>query len=109
MAGWVHASPPALWVVVGVGSDVPQNPQPARFRQKHNIRGPFAVYVGRIDQNKGCPELFEFFQGYVLSRPQVLSALSLSTSRLRRVSLLGALTGENVDIEQVVTIVTGMS
>jgi len=30
-------------VVVGVGSDVPQNPQPARFRQKFGIRGPFAI------------------------------------------------------------------
>ena len=52
-------------VVVGIGSDVPQNPQPARFRQKYDIRGPFAVYVGRIDENKGCKELFEFFQGYL--------------------------------------------
>jgi glycosyltransferase involved in cell wall biosynthesis len=52
-------------VVVGVGSEVPGNPQPGRFRQKYNIRGPFAVYVGRIDQNKGCKELFEFFQGYL--------------------------------------------
>jgi glycosyltransferase involved in cell wall biosynthesis len=52
-------------VVVGIGSDVPQNPQPARFRQKYDIRGPFAVYVGRLDKNKGCPELFEFFQGYL--------------------------------------------
>jgi hypothetical protein len=30
-------------IVVGVGSDVPSNPQPARFRQKFNIREPFAV------------------------------------------------------------------
>jgi glycosyltransferase involved in cell wall biosynthesis len=52
-------------VVVGVGSDVPSNPQPNRFRQKFGIRGPFAVYVGRIDRNKGCGELFEFFQGYL--------------------------------------------
>ena len=49
-------------VVVGIGSDVPQNPQPARFRQKYDIRGPFAIYVGRIDENKGCKELFEHFQ-----------------------------------------------
>ena len=46
-------------VVVGVGSDVPPNPQPQRFRQKYDIRGPFAVYVGRIDENKGCRELFD--------------------------------------------------
>ena len=51
-------------VVVGVGSDVPHNPQPDRFRQKYNIRGPFAIYVGRIDQNKGCKELFDFFRRY---------------------------------------------
>jgi glycosyltransferase involved in cell wall biosynthesis len=52
-------------VVVGVGSNVPAQTQPARFRQKHNIRGPFAVYVGRIDENKGCKELFTFFQSYL--------------------------------------------
>ena len=38
--------------------------KPARFRQKFNVRGPFAVYVGRIDENKGCKELFDFFQAY---------------------------------------------
>ncbi|MGC4085879.1 MAG: hypothetical protein QM736_28075 [Vicinamibacterales bacterium] len=36
-------------------------PQSQRFRQKYNIRGPFAVYVGRIDENKGCNELFDYF------------------------------------------------
>jgi glycosyltransferase involved in cell wall biosynthesis len=51
-------------VVVGVGSDVPGNPQPARFRQKFNVRGPFVVYVGRIDENKGCLELFRHFEAY---------------------------------------------
>ena len=52
-------------VVVGVGSEVAQSPQPSRFRQKHNIRGPFAIYIGRIDQNKGCKELFQYFEGYL--------------------------------------------
>jgi glycosyltransferase involved in cell wall biosynthesis len=52
-------------VVVGVGSDVPANPQPSRFRQKFDIRGPYAIYVGRIDANKGCPELFDFFRSYL--------------------------------------------
>ena len=51
-------------VVVGVGSEVPSNPQPGRFRQKFNVHGPFAVYVGRIDANKGCLELFQFFDAY---------------------------------------------
>jgi glycosyltransferase involved in cell wall biosynthesis len=52
-------------VVVGIGSEVPAAPQAARFRQKYNVRGPFAVYVGRIDENKGCKELFDFFQTYL--------------------------------------------
>ena len=69
-------------VVVGIGSDVPQNPQPARFRQKYNIRGPFAVYVGRIDENKGCKELFEFFQGYAARSAGKLSLVLIGNSLL---------------------------
>ena len=48
-------------VVVGIGSDIPPQTQPDRFRQKYGITGRFALYVGRIDQNKGCSELFSFF------------------------------------------------
>jgi glycosyltransferase involved in cell wall biosynthesis len=69
-------------VVVGVGSDVPQNPQPARFRSKYNLRGPFAIYVGRIDENKGCPELFEFFQGYLRTTAGKLTLVLIGNSLL---------------------------
>jgi glycosyltransferase involved in cell wall biosynthesis len=47
-------------VVVGVGSDVPEAPDGRRFRQQFGITAPFAIYVGRIDANKGCGELFAF-------------------------------------------------
>ena len=56
-------------VVVGIGSDVPARTDPLRFRQKYNINGRFAVYVGRIDANKGCRELFEFFLRYIRVHP----------------------------------------
>ena len=69
-------------VVVGVGSDVPQNPQAARFRQKFRINGPFAVYVGRVDKNKGCDELFEFFEGYVTDMTHRLSLVLIGQSLL---------------------------
>lgn len=69
-------------VVVGVGSEIAQNPQAARFRQKYNVRGPFAVYVGRIDSNKGCPELFEFFQGYLHDPSGRLSLILIGNSIL---------------------------
>ena len=48
-------------VVVGIGSEIPRRPQGERFRQKYGIAERFALYVGRIDQNKGCKELFTFF------------------------------------------------
>jgi glycosyltransferase involved in cell wall biosynthesis len=67
-------------VVVGIGSDVPQNPQPGRFRNKFNIRGPFAVYVGRIDENKGCRELFEFFAHYAKETAGRLSLVLIGKS-----------------------------
>jgi glycosyltransferase involved in cell wall biosynthesis len=59
-------------VVVGIGSAVPASTFPDRFRQKFNIRRPFAIYVGRIDENKGCGELFRFFQQYAATFPRGL-------------------------------------
>ena len=50
-------------MVVGAGADVPQNPQAARFRAKHNVRGPFALYIGRLD-DRNCGDLFEYFDRY---------------------------------------------
>jgi hypothetical protein len=69
-------------VVVGIGSEVPANPQPGRFRQKFNIRGPFAVYVGRIDENKGCRELFAAFEEYVRNDSTRLSLVLIGNSVL---------------------------
>ncbi len=69
-------------VVVGVGSEVPANPQPSRFRQKFDIRGPFAVYVGRIDANKGCKELFDFFNAYLNDAAGRLTLVLIGNSLL---------------------------
>jgi glycosyltransferase involved in cell wall biosynthesis len=59
-------------VVVGVGSDVPDRTDIGRFRRKFNITRPFAIYIGRIDENKGCRELFEYFQRYAATFPRGL-------------------------------------
>ena len=56
-------------VVVGVGSEVPDRVEPERFRRKFNRRRPFAIYIGRIDANKGCGELFSHFQRYATAFP----------------------------------------
>jgi glycosyltransferase involved in cell wall biosynthesis len=60
--------------VVGVGSELPERLDPAAFRRRHALAGPFVLYLGRIDRNKGCDELFSFFQRY---RQETGSALRL--------------------------------
>ncbi len=67
-------------VVVGVGSDVPARTAPERFRRKFNIRRPFAIYVGRIDENKGCGELFRFFQRYAATFPRGLDLVLVGSA-----------------------------
>jgi glycosyltransferase involved in cell wall biosynthesis len=47
--------------IVGVGSALPSSVDPQSFRERFGIDGPFLLYVGRIDLNKGCPELFAHF------------------------------------------------
>jgi glycosyltransferase involved in cell wall biosynthesis len=59
-------------VVVGVGSDVPDRTDPRRFRRQYKINRPFAIYIGRIDANKGCAELFDYFQRYAATFPRGL-------------------------------------
>jgi glycosyltransferase involved in cell wall biosynthesis len=69
-------------VVVGIGSDIPVNPQAQRFRQKYNVRGPFAIYVGRIDANKGCQELFDYFSTYLREGQGKLSLVLIGNAIL---------------------------
>jgi glycosyltransferase involved in cell wall biosynthesis len=52
-------------IVVGVGSVIPTFVEPARARQKFGLNNRFIVYVGRIDANKGCAQLFDFFIHYL--------------------------------------------
>jgi len=59
--------------VVGVGSEVPERPVADRFRQRFNVQDRIALYVGRIDANKGCGELFAFFRRYARESPHGLT------------------------------------
>ena len=52
-------------VVVGIGSEVPAAVSPERARNKFGLHDPFIVYVGRVDANKGCADLFEHFLAYL--------------------------------------------
>jgi len=87
-------------VVVGIGSAVPDSTEPLRFRRKYNIDARFAVYVGRIDANKGCGELFDFFLRYTKSHPVGLTLVLIGNALLEipehpRIRHLGFLTEED--------------
>jgi glycosyltransferase involved in cell wall biosynthesis len=61
--------------VVGVGSALPEALDPEGFRRRSGLRGPYVIYVGRIDENKGCRQLFDFFRRY---RAETGSRLTLA-------------------------------
>jgi glycosyltransferase involved in cell wall biosynthesis len=67
-------------VVVGIGSDIPTRTDAARFRRTYNLTRPFAIYVGRIDENKGCTELFQFFQRYAATFPRGLDLVLIGSA-----------------------------
>jgi glycosyltransferase involved in cell wall biosynthesis len=67
-------------VVVGVGSNVPSKTQPLRFRQRFNMNRRFAIYIGRIDENKGCDELFNYFHRYAATFPRGLDLVLVGSA-----------------------------
>jgi glycosyltransferase involved in cell wall biosynthesis len=67
-------------VVVGVGSEVPDRTDAARFRRKFRLQRPFAIYIGRIDENKGCRELFDYFHRYAATFPRGLDLVLVGSA-----------------------------
>jgi glycosyltransferase involved in cell wall biosynthesis len=70
-------------VVVGVGSEVPASAEPERARQKFGLTNPYAIYVGRIDANKGCAEMFDHFLEYLTRYERTVDLVLIGTPHLR--------------------------
>ena len=49
--------------VMGVGVEVPDEIDADRFKKKYNLDH-YMIYVGRIDEGKDCPRMFEYFMEY---------------------------------------------
>lgn len=54
--------------VIGVGIDLPKNIDEENFRKKYEIEGEYLLYAGRVDAEKGCDEMFAYFQRFSESR-----------------------------------------
>lgn len=81
-------------VVVGVGSPVPDAVDPERARRTFGLQTPYIIYVGRIDANKGCADLFRHFIEYTDRSSRPLDLVLIGTPVLpipqhRRIKHLG--------------------
>jgi len=69
--------------VVGVGSEVPAAPSAEAFRQKHGVSSPYLIYIGRVDENKGCHKLFEYFIRFKKEAPSGLRLVLAGSTVMR--------------------------
>jgi glycosyltransferase involved in cell wall biosynthesis len=46
---------------IGVGIEPPRQVQSAEFRARYGLHQPFLLYLGRIDESKGCAEMIDYF------------------------------------------------
>ncbi len=51
-------------IIIGAGVEIRQDINKDNFREKYGIYGRFMIYIGRIDESKGCKELFDYFIRY---------------------------------------------
>lgn len=68
-------------VVAGVGVDVPDKELYVQdFKEKFNINDDYILYAGRIDESKGCKELFNYYLRYkkTVSKPPKLVLIGKS-------------------------------
>lgn len=55
----------------------------SRKSQNMNIKGDFITYIGRIDESKGCGELFDFFQRYKKENTSSIKLVILGKSVMK--------------------------
>ena len=56
-------------VTAGAGVTVPSGPDVQEFRKKYGITDPYVIYAGRVDESKGCGEMFSAFASYKKLHP----------------------------------------
>lgn len=68
--------------VVGVGTEIPQRFSAEGFRQRFGISEDYIIYIGRIDQNKGCDRLFAYFLRFKEEVPSDIKLILVGSSKL---------------------------
>ncbi len=52
-------------IVAGMGVDIPGQTDPERFRETWHIDGRYIIYVGRVEEGKGCGQLLKDYGHFV--------------------------------------------
>lgn len=68
--------------VVGMGFD-PRRGDPAAFRNRTPVRGPFVLYAGRREEGKNTPLLVEYFRMFASQYPASASLVLLGAGDVR--------------------------
>ena len=58
--------------IVGVGIRQTEETDWQTVKEKFKLNGDYIIYIGRIDNNKGCYELFRYFNYYQKKYPETL-------------------------------------
>jgi glycosyltransferase involved in cell wall biosynthesis len=61
----------------GAGVDIIKHPSPSYFKVKFHITSPYIIYVGRIDEGKGCDIMFQYWAEYKKRNPSNLKLVLL--------------------------------
>ena len=69
--------------VIGAGVDPVPDAQPDRFRRQTGLGGPFLLYVGRVDVEKGCRELIDAFLAWRERAREPASLVLMGTVAMR--------------------------
>ncbi|MEA2004869.1 MAG: glycosyltransferase family 4 protein [Acidobacteriota bacterium] len=69
--------------VVGVGTEIPDKISKEEFYKKYPVRNNYILYIGRIDENKGCDKLFNYFITYKKEKKSDIKLVLAGTTKLK--------------------------
>ena len=66
--------------IIGMGLTIPENVKGERFKKKYKLSHDFILYIGRVDGNKGCNQLFDYFIRYKQNNPSNLKLVLIGNA-----------------------------
>ena len=67
-------------IIAGVGIELPNLDVDTTVLNKYDIKGTYLVYIGRIEEGKGCKELISFFIEFKKKYPSTLQLVMIGKS-----------------------------